>query len=761
MWRFRILNAQVLVIKREYRKALEMLREDLPASLSSSEVAARKNMVEGVSYRFAGQYEQSRKKFEEAEQLALKVQPRLLGEILNNRGALEAEKQEYAIAEKTFRRAATLARQQNDQVQEASALGNLGRVATNQEHYDEAIDWNQSALTLSRTLGAKDIESAILGNMGWSYFDLGDFPNALDLYNQAANDAGKRNQTGYRAFWLIGVANSYFAQRDYKSAEAALQQSLNLARGLDEKDTLIDCLNSLSAVAMETGRTELAVSYNEESKALLKAGLTNSGKLETRLVEARTQGARKQFDQAERLFREVIADPSAEKPQRWEAQARLAKTYDDEGKINLAENEYKNAISTIESARNTLNRDEFRLTFFSSSIEFYEDYVDFLIADGRSGDALQIAELSRARTLAEGLGQPDKSPNSGKTAALAKQLATRLKATFLYYWVGQKQSYVWVISPGKMSYVKLPKASEIDPLVNTYRETVLTSRNVGDGSNEEGKKLYTLLVEPAQKATSLGSRVIVFPSGNLYQLNFETLIVPGSQPHYWIEDVTLSTASSLTLMGTTSASPKPQQKILLVGSTVQPNSDFPPLRQAPEEMREIEKYFQTTQITTLQGNAATPAAYLASNPGQFSYLHFVTHGTASRTRPLESAVVLSKEPDSDSYKLYARDIVQHRLNAKLVTISACNGSGTRAYSGEGLVGLSWAFLRAGAHNVIGALWEVSDASTPRLMNDLYAGLAAGKDPAAALRDAKLAMLNSKDVYRKPFYWAPFQFYSGS
>src|SRR5256886_3769342 len=55
------------------------------------------------------------------------------------------------------------------------------------------------------------------------------------------------------------------------------------------------------------------------------------------------------------------------------------------------------------------------------------------------------------------------------------------------------------------------------------------------------------------------------------------------------------------------------------------------------------------------------------------------------------------------------DLVRHRLNANLVTISACNGSGTRAYSGEGLVGLSWAFLRAGAHNVIGALWEVSDA----------------------------------------------------
>jgi len=99
-----------------------------------------------------------------------------------------------------------------------------------------------------------------------------------------------------------------------------------------------------------------------------------------------------------------------------------------------------------------------------------------------------------------------------------------------------------------------------------------------------------------------------------------------------------------------------------------------------------------------------------------------------------------------------------------VTISACNGSGTRAYSGEGLVGLSWAFLRAGAHSVIGALWEVSDASTPQLMDALYRELSQGKDPATALRDAKLSLLHSPapdSVFKKAFYWAPFQIYTGS
>jgi len=275
--------------------------------------------------------------------------------------------------------------------------------------------------------------------------------------------------------------------------------------------------------------------------------------------------------------------------------------------------------------------------------------------------------------------------------------------------------------------------------------------------------LYEMLVEPAKKLIPPGSRVIVLPDESLYGLNFETLVVPDPQPHLWIEDVTLTTASSLTLLERSAGrSVTSEKSLLLVGNTDQPNPDFPPLPQAPEEMRRVEHYFPEPQRKVLERKQATPSAYLSSNPERFAYLHFVTHGTASHTRPLESAVILSKE--GDSYKLYARDIVPHHLNANLVTISACNGSGTRTYSGEGLVGLSWAFLRAGAHNVIGALWEVSDTSTPLLMDTLYGELSQGKDPATALRDAKLGLLHSNDprsVFKKPFYWAPFQLYTGS
>jgi CHAT domain-containing protein len=111
--------------------------------------------------------------------------------------------------------------------------------------------------------------------------------------------------------------------------------------------------------------------------------------------------------------------------------------------------------------------------------------------------------------------------------------------------------------------------------------------------------------------------------------------------------------------------------------------------------------------------------------------------------------------------LFARDIMAVPLGAELVTISACRSAGAKTYAGEGPVGLAWAFLRAGAHNVIAGLWDVNDRSTEELMSRLYAEIARGDSPAEALRAAKLSLIRGGGAYAKPFYWAPFQVYTGA
>jgi CHAT domain-containing protein len=185
------------------------------------------------------------------------------------------------------------------------------------------------------------------------------------------------------------------------------------------------------------------------------------------------------------------------------------------------------------------------------------------------------------------------------------------------------------------------------------------------------------------------------------------------------------------------------------------------LSKATDEIHNIGQHFSAEETKIFTREEATPVNYLEGKPERFSYIHFVAHGIASRLSPLDSAIVLSKATSADdSFKLYAREIIHRPLRADLVTVSSCYGAGVRAYSGEGMVGLSWAFLRAGAHGVVGALWEVSDASAPQLMGSLYAELKRGKGPDAALRTAKLQLLHSGSTFRRPFYWAPFQLYVG-
>jgi CHAT domain-containing protein len=269
-----------------------------------------------------------------------------------------------------------------------------------------------------------------------------------------------------------------------------------------------------------------------------------------------------------------------------------------------------------------------------------------------------------------------------------------------------------------------------------------------------------MLVAPAEKLIPPNSRVVIIADESLYGLNFETLLAPKPHLHYWIDDVTISNANSLAMLRPP-ISERPHlanAKLLVIGNPVSASTDFPPLPQAEAEIHEVAAHFSTDRETVIVGSNATPSSYLKIDPSTFTHIHFVAHGTASRLSPLNSAVILS--PQGDSYKLYARDIVEMPLRAELVTVSACYGSGNRSYSGEGLVGLSWAFLRAGARNVIAALWEANDVSTPKLMDVMYDGINRGEEPAMALREAKLALLHSASVYRRPFYWAPFQLYVG-
>jgi CHAT domain-containing protein/tetratricopeptide (TPR) repeat protein len=762
-WRCRILKAEFLHQQGFEKEALALVQPEPPAFPPASDVAIRRRFLQAMASAFMQRLAEADKYLTEAEELIKANHPELSGEVALKRGTYHFFKGEMELAGTAYQKALHVARQRNDQFLEISALSGLGLVATREGHYDESIDWNRAALELSRSIGAGASLANTLGNMGWSYAELGDYENALTYYKQAEEASVHSRLLSAQIYWLTSIAYAHQGLHDDGSAETILKQTLPLARARDNKETLAQCLTQLSWIALRTGRNDVAASYNQEAADLEGQGLGPQLVIDTWLLRGLIASSRRNYAEAERSLQEVIRDPRSVRFQQWKGHAELAKVYADEGLNAKAEKEFRRSLETTEGVRASLRTEESRLSFLFNTIAFFNDYVEFLISHERIKDALQVAELSRARTLAEGLGAVQQTFSFPLPDFHPEKTARRSNAILLFYWLAPKSSYLWVIAPDKTTLLKLPPDSEIDPLIKSYRKEVLAMRDAQDSGSDDGKKLYAMLVEPAKKLIPPESRVILLPESTLYGLNFETLIVPEPKPHFWIEDVTLTTANSLTLLSSSAMRAEAKEKsLLLIGNTEQPNPDFPVLAQAAAEMNKVAGYFPDQKRKVLEGKLATPTAYLRSGPERYSYLHFVTHGTASLSRPLESAVILSQE--GDSYKLYARDIVQHRLNANLVTISACNGAGTRAYSGEGLVGLSWAFLRAGAHNVIGALWEVSDASTPQLMDAFYRELFQGKDPATALRDAKLSLLHSTDpdsVFKNPFYWAPFQLYAGS
>ena len=758
--RFRALKAEILLRQGFNEDSLALLNFDLPQELSSTDIAVWQNLTQGSAYSYLAKFSEARTSLEKAYSLAQSSQPQLVGESLLRLGTLALLQLDLAKAQSDYRAALDLARKQKNAFLEASVLGSLGLLATQLERFDESIAWNRQALEAARSLGALSLIAKIEGNIAWSYLKMGDLVNSLALNKDAERDALSAGLQQDRVLSMLQTGAIYFLMGDYASAVSESQKALGLAKALKDDGDAIYCLQNLAVMALEKGQIAEAQQHIDEALHLEFQAPDQSQKLYTRLTVADIAARGNDLSKAEQTYSLLFADPQSPVSLRWEAQAGLAEVHAAQGKSLVAEREFNEAISTIAKAQRELQEEEFRFSFLSSSIHFYNAYVDFFIAQHRPDDALAVAERSRAQTLTAGLTEPSQTLVTTFPRANPQQLAARSRSTLLFYSLGIRHSYLWVITPQKTTLLSLPPQSEIDPLIKSYRERILDGDNPLEAANSPGAKLYSILIAPTEKFIPRNSRVIVLPDGSLYSLNFETLIAPAPAPHYWIQDVTLTNAGSLTLLQRSRSTPPPQNaRLFLVGNAISSDEQFPPLRQAAREMTLVKGHFPEARRLILAGADATPPSYFSARPERFDFLHFVTHGTASRTHPLDSAVILTKS--GDSAKLYAHEIITRPLHAYLVTVSACDGVGTRSYAGEGLVGLSWAFLRAGAHNVIASLWEVNDDSTPRLMDELYKGVKAGQDAATALRNAKLSLVHSSGTFRKPFYWAPFQLYAGS
>ena len=749
-WTFRLYHAEILLQRHQDAEAQPLLTEPLPPGPEFNALRARQKYLVAVAQLNANSTAKALTTLEDAKALApdgseVQLDIQLL------EGQAKFRLAQWSAAEEILTAALTRAAAQGDRFNQARAWSYLGMGGLVRGRWDDAVIKFERVLTFA-DLEQATVYASALNNAGLCYGRLGDFDRAAKLQDRAVAFYSKHGRRADYASALGELGNTYMQQGQPLRALPLYQQAVSVARDANAPAAI--WAGNLASANIDLGHWDEAEKSNDEAKRLATVGRAG-GLAYYDLNSAQIARGRGQLDAAAQLFRHAMENPAVEQEVRWSAHAGLADIALTQSKPSEAAAHFETALESIEATRADLNKTEFKVSFLTRLITFYQSYVDALLDQGHVDQALEVADSSRGRVLAT--RSKSAAPQRVSAAAL-RRVAADSKSVLLSYWLAPNRSYLWVVSANGIHGVALPPASEIAALVREYKG--LLDNAVADplaSAGGAGDRLYDMLVKPASAWIPPSSRVIVVADGPLYGLNFETLPVPGSSRHYWIEDVEVQIAPGLSMLAAShAAAAVTGRSLLLIGDAAAHAPEFPALKYAAPEIASVSSYFRSA-ATVLTGDSASPAAYKTAKPGQFSFVHFTAHATTNWESPLDSAVILSGP--ENAFKLYARDVAELPLSAELVTVSACRSAGERVYSGEGLVGFAWAFLRAGARRVIAGLWDVDDRSTAQLMDRLYAGIAAGQTPGQALRAAKLSLLAQGGNYKKPYYWGPFQLFT--
>ncbi len=711
--------------------------------------------------------------------------------VLGNIGTVEEDLGQFDAALASHRQALAIERAIENRLGEANDLGNIGDAEENLGHEDAALAAYREALTIYRAIGNPNGEAAALANAGAVEDLRGHYDDALHALHEAiALDKRLSDRDGlWRSLSFAAFAEAHLQHREAALADydAALEQIESLRAGLElgERskffgpklglyDEYIAYLLELDAKFPGQGYDRKALEIFERKSA--RAVLEQVG-----------QSAAQHFRgvPAEVVAAEREADGAAER-----AQAALSKLLSATQADQIA----------IASAEQDLAAAKARAATLEASIKAqYPAYY----------------ELRHPQPLLARCGQ---APCA--TIAAFQQTVLRPGELLLVYDLLQGQSVLWLIDRDRVQPVPLAPSAGIDKAVARLGTHVAGMLVPGVSAARRERSaaadlpafaadsyaLYRLLVpEAAAAALGRAKSLIVVPSGSLYRLAFETLVSkdPAStaQPHYLIEDLPVSyvpSASLLAVVRTSYARPSAGRNPLLAfanptfgaaepgqarglssyaglqlaavrsafrsdsGAAPLGETVFPALPGTQVEADAVRAALGAPGASLLWGEAATRQRVLDLNASDalrtYQYVLFATHAVLpSEIEGLTQPAIVLAHPERGDGLLTMADVFGLSLDADFVTLSACStGVAAGDTSGEGISGLTRAFLYAGTPALSVTLWEVDDDAAPQITPPFFAAMHAGKLSAAqALRRAKLAMIASSQArFRHPYAWGP-------
>lgn len=375
-------------------------------------------------------------------------------------------------------------------------------------------------------------------------------------------------------------------------------------------------------------------------------------------------------------------------------------------------------------------------------------------ASDRSSEMAKVMEeLNRVQTEYEEILRLLKLNNPAYAEVIAAEPVTmdNLQAdldrstALVSYWISQDNLALWLVTKAGQEGRQVNISSEkLERLIELARVSIRSNDAVT--MNSTLNELYNLLILPFEKHLEEFENIVIVPNGPLHFLPFQAL--RDNRKRYLVERFNIIYSPSASVYIVCNEKPVPQgSKFLGVALSDFPLEGKPGLPGTEDELKNILPLF--SQSVAVAGRNATET-FVKRNAGNCNILHFATHGIYNYFQPLYSCLLFPSTDDDDG-RLNVWEVLEMNLNAKLVTLSACETGLGNVSRGDEMTGLSRAFLFAGSSSVVVSLWAVADYPTSFLMTSFYRYLKAHPVSKAL----SLAQRETMKKYPQPIYWAPF------
>jgi CHAT domain-containing protein/Tfp pilus assembly protein PilF len=663
----------------------------------------------------------------------------------------------------------------NDRWWEATTLNTLGNAYLSIGESQRALEAYQIALTLNRALKQRRGEAQVLSNLGLLYRSLGELTEAAAYHQQALALNRALGDRRLEAVALHNLGELYLALGEHHRALEVCQLALPLHKAVDDWIGAGHTLEHLGTLYVRLGQPQRALAYYQEALTLLQPlgarqmlATVFNGLGATYLALGQPQQAEESYNRALALARAVAA-PGGESG----ALAGLARVARARGQLLQARAQIEAALAIINTQRTKVANRELRASHFALRRNHYEFYLDLLLrlhelepGAGHAAAALAASEQARARSLLDLLGTEPEAALEATPLKQAELLALgEPGAALLEYVLGRDGSFLFVITRAGLHTYRLPPKAVIEALVQELRAALdWPSRRSFGRYVSAAQRLYRLLLAPAAGVLQACPRWLIAPDGALYLMPFEALLAEGQLParadyralDYLLKQRTISYVPSASVLASLRqrATAQPPFKTFL--ALADPSNALPRLQQTSREAAEIARLYQGAETLLLTRELASEEQ-VKQHPEirRTRFLHFATHGRMDEAQPHTSGLLLAPSlAAKEDGLLQIAEVLELKLQAELVVLSACETGLGKTLSGEGVLGLTRAFLSAGARSVAVSLWQVGDAATAELMVDFYRQVNSLPDKAEALRHAKLSLL-ANGRYAHPYYWAAF------